>query len=385
MRRTVMTAAVLLVAGLAQAQQVAREAAPARQPVVEVVFVLDTTGSMGGLIEGAKAKIWHIANQIILGQPKPIVRMGLVGYRDKGDDYVTRVFDLTDNIDQVYKDLMGFQAAGGGDGPENVNQALYDAIHEVHWSRGRDTLRIIYLVGDYPPHNEYQDVPQYDALAKQAIERGIYINTILCGGNTDAGRVWQEIARRAEGEYFQIQQDGGVVAVATPYDAELAELNGALVETVVVYGTAEQQMAARELNLGAGAMSAPAAGEPSARPAAIAAAADRASFAAVGGRAGSQDLLSALEDGTVGLDKLSADELPPEMREMTPEQRQRYVAEQQARRTEINARIQELSQQRAEHIRRQLETSGAEGRDAFDARVVESLRRQAARHDIEYK
>ena len=62
-----------------------------RQPMVEVAFVLDTTGSMGGLIAGAKAKIWAIANQIILGEPKPIVRMALVAYRDKGDNYVTKV------------------------------------------------------------------------------------------------------------------------------------------------------------------------------------------------------------------------------------------------------------------------------------------------------
>jgi len=105
-------------------------AAPAVQPRVEVAFVLDTTGSMGGLIAGAKEKIWYIANQIVLGKPTPIVRMALVPYRDKGDEYVTKVFDLTDNIDQVYTDLMKFQAGGGGDSPENVNQALHDAVHK---------------------------------------------------------------------------------------------------------------------------------------------------------------------------------------------------------------------------------------------------------------
>ena len=68
-------------------------------PTVEIAFVLDTTGSMSGLIAGAKAKIWAIANQIVLGEPKPIVRIALVPFRDKGDKYVTKVFNLTDNID----------------------------------------------------------------------------------------------------------------------------------------------------------------------------------------------------------------------------------------------------------------------------------------------
>src|SRR6478672_8207269 len=91
---------------------------------VEVVFCLDTTGSMGGLIDGAKAKIWAICNQIAGGKPTPALKVGLVAFRDRGDEYVTKVFDLTDDLDAVYSDLKKFVAAGGGDVPESVNQAL---------------------------------------------------------------------------------------------------------------------------------------------------------------------------------------------------------------------------------------------------------------------
>src|SRR3954447_9484529 len=91
---------------------------------IEVCFVLDTTGSMGGLIEGAKQKIWSIANTIIAVADKPQIKIALVGYRDRGDQYITKVFDLTDDIDTVFKNLMAFKAEGGGDGPESVNQAL---------------------------------------------------------------------------------------------------------------------------------------------------------------------------------------------------------------------------------------------------------------------
>src|SRR5437763_6025298 len=92
------------------------------QPQVEVVFCLDTTGSMGGLIEGAKQKIWSISNQIASGKPTPDLKIGLVAYRDRGDAYVTKVFDLTDGLDAIHGQLRGFKAEGGGDFPESVNQ-----------------------------------------------------------------------------------------------------------------------------------------------------------------------------------------------------------------------------------------------------------------------
>src|SRR5439155_871771 len=83
--------------------------------------------------------------------------VGLVAYRDRGDAYITKVIDLTDDLDEVHKQLMGFKAEGGGDEPESVNQALDDAVHKVKWSTGKKTLRIIFLVGDAAPHMDYKD------------------------------------------------------------------------------------------------------------------------------------------------------------------------------------------------------------------------------------
>ena len=79
---------------------------------VEVVFCIDTTGSMGGLLKGAQQKIWSICNQVAGGRPTPALRVGLVAYRDKGDEYVTRVHDLGDDLDAVYADLKTFVATG---------------------------------------------------------------------------------------------------------------------------------------------------------------------------------------------------------------------------------------------------------------------------------
>src|SRR5438128_9520154 len=139
------------------------------RPQVEVVFCLDTTGSMGGLIDAAKRKIWSICSQIASGKPTPQLRVGLVAYRDRGDAYVTKVFDLTDDLDAVYANLMSLRAEGGGDFPESVNQALHDSVTKVKWGQGKKALKIIFLVGDAPPHMDYKDDVKYPETCKLAV------------------------------------------------------------------------------------------------------------------------------------------------------------------------------------------------------------------------
>ena len=104
------------------------------KPTIELVFVIDTTGSMGGLIEGAKQKVWSIVNEVMKSPSKPEVRMGLVAYRDHGDAYVTQVTPITRDLDSIYNTLMAYKAEGGGDSPEDVRQALADGVHKVGWS-----------------------------------------------------------------------------------------------------------------------------------------------------------------------------------------------------------------------------------------------------------
>ena len=101
------------------------------QPKIDVVFVLDTTGSMADLIQTAKEKIWSIATTMSSAQQTPDIRIGLVAYRDRSDAYVTKIVDLSDDLDSVYATLMDFAADGGGDTPESVNKALSDAVHQM--------------------------------------------------------------------------------------------------------------------------------------------------------------------------------------------------------------------------------------------------------------
>ena len=195
---------------------------PVERPRIEVVFVLDTTGSMSGLIQAAKDKIWSIASTMASAQPAPEIRMGLVAYRDRGDAYVTRVIDLSDDLDSMYATLLDFEAAGGGDGPESVNQALFDAVNGISWSQDDDVYQVVFLVGDAPPHMDYQDDVKYPVTLAEAARRGIVVNTIRCGNDTHTEIEWRAIAAATQGAYFTVDQSGGAIAMTTPFDAELA-------------------------------------------------------------------------------------------------------------------------------------------------------------------
>ncbi len=241
-RRASLLAALAALGGFALPAVAADEkTAKKPKPKIEVVFCLDTTGSMGGLIEGAKQKIWSISNQIAGGKPTPDLKIGLVAYRDRGDAYITKIVELTDDLDAIHGKLRKFQAQGGGDGPESVNQALDDSVNKIKWSTDKKTLRIIFLVGDAPPHMDYKDDAKYPDTCKKACEKGIIINSIQCGGDAECQKHWKEICKLAEGSYAQIAQTGGVVAVATPFDKELAEINTELAKTTLVYGRREMK------------------------------------------------------------------------------------------------------------------------------------------------
>ena len=212
------------------------------KPVVEAAFVLDTTGSMGPLIEGAKRKIWSIATAIVDANPQAEIRMGLVAYRDIGDEYVTKTFELTTDIQDLYANLLELRARGGGDWPESVNEALHVAVTKLSWTQGPEICRIMFLVGDAPPHMDYAQDVKYPEVLRMARERDILVNAVQAGGARDTERVWREIAQLGRGRYIPIPQDGGhLVVIETPYDTEIIELQGRINGTVIPYGPRQQR------------------------------------------------------------------------------------------------------------------------------------------------
>jgi Mg-chelatase subunit ChlD len=360
----------LTLAGVARAAD--EKPAASKAPRVEVVFCLDTTGSMGGLLEGAKQKIWSICNQIAGGKPSPDLKVGLVAFRDRGDEYVTRVFDLTDDLDAIHKHLKGFKAAGGGDFPESVNEALHVAVNKVSWSKDRDTLRILFLVGDAPPHMDYPDDIKYPVTCKQAAERDIIINTIQCGNHEQTLKYFRDIATKAEGKYVQIAADGGVVAVATPFDKRLGEINTELAKSTLTYGEGKGRGDSEAKKDDARRLAGAAPGV----------AADRAATLAKNKRVAAYDLIDNINAGKVKLEDLKKEQLPEEMQKMTPAEQKDFLAKMAKRRAELSKEALDLDKKRGDFIAQKRAENKT--RSGFDGEVLEILRSQAKKHKIDY-
>lgn len=360
-------------------QQPISENPVSSQKTLEMVFVLDTTGSMGGLLDGAKQKIWSIINEVMQKKDHPRVKVGLVAYRDNGDSYVTQVTPISEDLDKVYSTLMDFRAEGGGDTPENVRRGLADGVDKAGWSKSNEnTAQIIFLVGDAPPHNDYAQEPDVLTTTAKAVRQNMIVNTIVCGDAQDTKQVWQQIALRGEGKFFAIAQDGGVQAITTPYDAKLAELGNKIGQTYLAYGGGAGAAGARyreekqsaqfntESKINANATTA--------------AQADRAMNKAINSEAYSGDLLQSIENESVKLETVKDEDLPENLKKLSPAERKAEVEKRLAERKQIRAEILTLSKQRDAFIQEAKKKSGKS--DGFDSAVADALREQMANKGI---
>jgi hypothetical protein len=346
------------------------------KPTVEVAFVLDTTGSMGGLLEGAKRKIWSIATSVVDTNPDADIRIGLVAYRDIGDEYVTKTFDLTTDIQDIYANLLELKARGGGDWPESVNEALDVAVNKLQWTKGSDAKRIVFLVGDAPPHMDYAQDTKYPKTLAVAKQRDIVVNAVLAGGARDTERAWQDIAQLGDGRFIPIPQDGGeVVVIETPYDDEIIILQKEINGTVIPYGPMKLQKRVEEKTRQLSQVAA----------AAPAQASDMASYLNKRSKVSSEavtgdgDLVSAVASGRATLGSVKDDELPDNLRKLSPEQRKTEIEKQTQSRKTLNEKLASLVQKRDAFVADKKRSALPAKASSFDRAVEDTLKAQTMR------
>jgi Mg-chelatase subunit ChlD len=345
---------------------------------IDVVFVLDITSSMSGLIQAAKEKIWSIATSMASAQENPDIRMGLVAFRDRGDAYITRVYDLSSDLDSMYASLMDFSAQGGGDGPESVNQALYDAVHDMSWSGADNTYKVVFLVGDAPPHMDYHNDVKYPVTLEEARRKGIVVNAIQSGQHQHTRPAWQQIAALGQGEYFQVEASGNTVAVATPFDEKLSTLAAELEGTRLYFGDEEAKKAqAAKLDATARLR----------KELSREALARRDTFnSTASGKAnlyGESELVDAITSGRVELDEIGEENLPASLQALAPAEQKVVIGEQAKRRETLQQEIRELSESRSTYIKQKLEAEGGAD-DSLDEKIYRAVKDQAASIGLTY-
>ncbi|MCF6188915.1 MAG: VWA domain-containing protein [Cocleimonas sp.] len=349
-----------------------------QNPKIEVVFVLDTTGSMSGLIQAAKEKIWSIASTMASAQNAPEIKMGLVAFRDRGDAYITKTTPLTTDLDSMYSTLMDFKANGGGDGPESVNKALYDAVHKMLWSQDKDTYKVIFLIGDAPAHMDYQDDVKYPTTIAKGLKKDIVINAIQSGQNNKTKTNWQQIATLGQGNYFQVEDDGNAVAIATPFDQELADLSKELDNTRVYYGNKKTKLR-QERKV--------AASTKLHNKSSLKSLARRATYnTSASGKdnfLGESELVDAISSGKTTLEDIDKNELPTEMQTMKPKAQKEYVFGLSKKREALKKDIKQLSEKRNRFLKKKVAKSGAD-KNSLDAKIFGAIKAQAAEKGLVY-
>lgn len=174
------------------------------RPTLDVAFCIDTTSSMQGEIDTVKAKVKSMVTTIAQSKNRPIVRVGLVAYRDNGDDYVTKLFPFSEDIDAVEKSISNLVADGGGDGPEAVDCGMHVAINDLDWRTNKNSAKLLFLIGDAPPHSDNAKY-NWREEAKQAAAKGIHINTIGCDGldgyENEGFPLYRKVAQLTNGNF----------------------------------------------------------------------------------------------------------------------------------------------------------------------------------------
>lgn len=169
---------------------------------LDVLFLIDATGSMSDEINQLKDNIQAISARIDALPSQPDVRFGMVTYRDRGDEYVTRVTDFTPDVDDFADVLAQVRADGGGDYPEDLNEALSNAVHEPEW-RVNDSVSLIFLVADAPPHLDYGQQNHYAYEMLQAAQRGLKIYPIASSGLDSQGEyIFRQLAQATGGRFI---------------------------------------------------------------------------------------------------------------------------------------------------------------------------------------
>ena len=170
-----------------------------QRPRLDLVFLVDATGSMGDEIAKLKSSMRAMSQQISQLPGQPDICYGLVAYRDRGDAFLTRTHDFTDELGAFQQMLARVQAGGGGDTPEALNEALHEVVHGLSWRT--DAARLVVLVADAPPHLDYGG-PQYDVDMQAALAKGIKLFAVGASGLDPVGEyIYRQIAQYTAGRF----------------------------------------------------------------------------------------------------------------------------------------------------------------------------------------
>jgi len=340
-------------------------------PKIQMAILLDTSGSMRGLINQARSQLWKVVNEFALakrGDQRPLLEVALYEYGHASlgakSGFMRQISPLTDDLDKISEELFKLKVGGSA---EYCGMVIDKSVKELKWSESSRDLKCIFIAGNEPFTQGPVDFRQ---ACKASANKGVTVSTIYCGPNADGVRtMWMEASKLADGSYMNIDQDQKVVAIAAPQDKELAELSAKINTTYVAYGDKKKRDEAADRQVAQDANAA------AASPASIV---TRAQFK--GSRLYNNarwDLCDACRLGKVKIEDLKEDQLPENLRKMTLPQRKKYIEDMIKQRKAIQDKIKTLSDARAKYVAAKRKKLAINQNDTLDAAIITEVRRQA--------
>lgn len=362
----------LLVSTTAQATKMAIPDAQ-RHPV-DVVIALDVSGSMSGLIDSAKQRLWDVVNELAQANPRPDLRMAILTYGNpsygEASGYVRIDMPFTRDLDAVNRTLFSFGTDGGD---EYVSRVVHRSVTGLAWSENPDALKILFVAGNEEANQDPQI--SVEIASQLATNKGIVVNTIYCGNEDDnivAG--WREFSAMTNGLFASINQNASAVAnIATPMDDELVRLNEELNTTYVAFGKDGDDYKANQVaqDVNAAEMSMPSVAS--------------RTVAKAGRlyRNADWDLLDALESGA-DLAKMDPADLPEPMKSLNEEERKEYVGQLAAKRETVSREIEDLGKKRQMFIAEERARLSDIGETGLDEAILNGVRTLAEKKGFEF-
>lgn len=365
----------LLAAGLLCPGSLLLAAPDAPAPKVQLALLLDTSGSMEGLIHQARAQLWKIVNEFNTAKRDgrtPELEVALFEY---GNDslsadkhWVRQITPLTRDLDEVSRRLFALSTNGGS---EYCGAVIREAVQTLTWNAEPGVYKAVFVAGNEP----FTQGPVSAVEACRAANgKGIVVNTIHCGSNQEGiNGGWQQGAMLAEGSYLCIDQDKAIAHVPAPQDGEIVRLSGELNKTYLGYGRQRLEkannQALQDSNAAAAAPSAPV---------------QRAltkSSANYDNR--NWDLVDAVTKDKVKPASVKKEDLPEELRALNEADLNAHVAKLAAERTAVQEKIRILNEAREKFLATQRKEAGGAG--TLDTAVAQAIREQAGKAGFKWE
>ncbi|WP_289004029.1 VWA domain-containing protein [uncultured Parabacteroides sp.] len=336
----------------------------AKKTKIQVAILLDTSGSMQGLIEQAKSRLWNIVNTLTTlkyNGEAPDIEIALYeygSYKRYDGDYIRRITPLTADLDLISKELFALTTNGS---EEYCGTVIQRAVNELEWGNSKADMKLIYIAGN----EEFtQGNISYKTAIANALKKDIFVNTIHCGSeDVGIGDFWQDAALRGNGKFFNIDANATVRAIKTPFDPQIILCNEKLNDTYIGYGIVgkERKMNQTVQDRNAGSIS-------SANYTERAVSKSKAVY-----KNTSWDLVDKVKEDKDALSRIKKEELPEELRNKSPEELKTFIKQKEEERTLIQKEINELAVKRQIYIDEQLKKEGENKGDDLGKAITESV------------